>query len=166
MKSVRRSLIVALLVPILALQGCSTKWLAVAQADLPILANTAAQIAAMVDPAAQADIKEYAQEAATDFQLLQTVVNDYNTANAAGKLTAKQKVLTVLNEASTHLAAILAAAHVRNDVKSQHIAQAIQIAILTVNTIIALTGGTATASDRLPSPQELQAALQDLKAQA
>jgi len=145
----------------ISLVGCSTKWITVAQADLPILVNIATAISGLADPNQQAEIKEYANEVATDLALVKQLVDEYNSASSAGKLTAQQKITQTLTEVSSHLQSILAATHVKSDTKSQHITQAVNVAILTVNAIVALIGNSKVAVS-LPGPEQLQASLDGL----
>ena len=151
----------------LAFSGCSTKWVTVAEADLPILINIASSIVQLADPNLDKDIQEYGAEAQADFALLDSLIKAYNAAPAASKATTSARILQVLNEVSGHLAAIEAAAHVKNTTKAQHIAQAVQVAILTITSIIALMQNSKTVTAaQLPNPAQLQAVLDDLKAVA
>ena len=161
-----KSLSVAIIF-LLCVQGCSARWVDVALQDLPIIINLALQIAQMANPGADQDIKEYGQEAAADLQLVKELITEYNSGkdasgNPINKANTIAKMTQILTEVSSHLQNILAAAHVRNTVLDQHIAEAVNLAIVFTTTVTALVSGQKT-TQQLPSPIELQAALDVLQ---
>lgn len=159
-----KALLVVVLSMSLVSTGCSAKWVTVAQADLPLIVNLVTAVLQLANPGDQKNVVEYAAEAQTDLRLVQTLIDEYNKASGTAKLTTQQKIIQTLTEASNHLNAILQAAHVSNSVESQHIAAAVQLAILTVNTITALMANSKTASaSALPTPEDLQKVVADLQ---
>ena len=160
----KKTIAAAVLSVCLVLSGCSAKWVNVAEADLPILVNLVSSVVALADPSADKEIQEYAAEAGTDLQVIKSLVDEYNAAPSASKVTTQAKISTTLAEVSNHLNAILTAAHVKNTTKAQHIAEAVQVAILTVTSIAALVNNQKTVA-QLPTPQELQVAVNDLNTQ-
>jgi hypothetical protein len=157
-----KKIAVLLLAVAVTLSGCTSKWVDVALADLPVLVNLVGSVVALADPSADKEIQEYAAEAGTDLQVLKALIDEYNAAPAASKATTQAKISATLAEVSNHLNAILAAAHVKNTVKAQHIVAAVNVAILTVNTIAQLMTNSKTVA-QLPTPQQLQASVDDLK---
>jgi hypothetical protein len=147
----------------LVISGCSTKWIDVALADIPVLVNLVTSIIGLYnsDPQVGKEVQEYAAEAGSDLQILKALIDEYNSQPSSVRASTKARIAAVLTEISGHFNDILTAAHVHNTNSAQHIAQAVQVAILTVNTISALVTNQKTTA-RLVTPQELQAYVDDL----
>lgn len=151
--------------------GCSTQWISVALADLPVLTQMALNIATLVatlqadkqlDPAEAAAIQNISNEASKDLNLLQTLYNEYKTAPNANTI---QKIESVIGDINQNLPSLLQAAHISNPTLAARVTAGVNLILTTVTSFAALIPQTSTApaSQRtarrkadIPRPKDLR----------
>lgn len=164
-----------LLIPVLALAivcgACSTSWIQTAEQYVTVLTPVAGEVLQVlilsgvaVPQGTQSQIASYSQQATSDFNLVGTVLADYNSANA---MTSVQKINAALSDANHNLAAILNAAHVFNPQAQAKVQAAVTLATQVITQLEALlpssaapvsnaTLARAVKAGSLPSPGALQ----------
>jgi hypothetical protein len=153
--------------------GCSTQWIGIALADLPVLVQialnlgtivTTLQSGKQVTAADAAVIQNISAQASKDLNLLQALYNEYKANPSASAL---QKIQSAIAEISQNLPALLQAAHIADPVLSARVAAGVNLILTTVASFAALIPRTSA----LPAVQRVahhQAALpkaSDLKKQ-
>lgn len=124
------------------IEGCNTtQWISVVLADLPSALEV---IDAILTLLGQGQISPTAaNQIQTDLQLVQTLVQQYQSAPTDTLL---QKIDAALTDAQTNLQAILTAIHVYNTNLTVAIAASVGAAIIIVTSIQALIPAPAAAS--------------------
>jgi hypothetical protein len=162
----------------LILAGCSTSWINVALADLPVITEVAVNIASLVaaDPngsasgansAAAAEVQTIANQVKSDLALVQSLVSSYQSATAAQKPAVVQKISAALADVQTNLNAILTAVHVNDAALQATITAAVGVAVTTVASIESLLPASpapvsapatakASSGSRPPSAKQLK----------
>lgn len=168
-----KAVLVALLSLSLLATGCSSEWINVALADLPVLVQMALNIGTVVtalqsgqqlSAADAAAIQNISNEAGKDLNLLQTLYNDYKTnANAA----TLQKIQGVIADINTNLPALLQAAHINDAALSTRVTTAVNLILTTVNSFATLipASGAAAANPRVAKAKTSIPHAADLKKQ-
>lgn len=162
-------LAIALMVSMIT-TACSTQWISVALADLPVLTEMALNIASLVttlqtsqelNPAEAAAIQNLSAEAGRDLNLLQTLYNQYKANPDAATLQKIQNAIATINQ---NLPALLQAAHISNPALASRVTAAVNLILATVDSFAALIPNSAAASARaaahaklsIPSAKELK----------
>lgn len=163
--------------------GCSTSWIKVALADLPVITQVALNIASIVaaaqgkgqaSTAANTQIQFVANQVQSDLTLVENLINTYQSAPAATRAGIIGQISTALADAQSNLKSILTAIHVDNVALQSTITAAVAIAVSTLVSIQSLvpqsaptpasastsasakSAKVASASVRPPSPKELK----------
>jgi hypothetical protein len=119
--------------------GCSTQWVSVALADLPVLTQMALNLAALVatlqsgkqlSPAEALAIQNISAEASKDLTLLQSLYNAYKASPSADTL---QKIQSMIQETNRELPALLQAAHISDPALSARITAAVNLILTSVS---------------------------------
>jgi hypothetical protein len=162
-------LAVVLCVSMLA-TGCTSQWISVALADLPVLAQMALNIAGLVaslqsvrqlNPAEGAAIQNISAEAGKDLTLLQTLYNQYKANPNSSTL---QQIENVIGDINQNLPALLRSAHISDPALSSRIAAAVDLILTTVSSFAALIPHTAALTARTVAAQSAAVPrAQDLK---
>ncbi|HTZ96969.1 MAG TPA: hypothetical protein VMB18_11260 [Terriglobales bacterium] len=147
-----KAVLVALLSVSLLTTGCSSEWINIALADLPVLVQMALNIGTVVTTlqsgqqlsAADATaIQNISNQASKDLNLLQALYNDYKAnANAA----TLQKIQGVVADINTNLPALLQATHINDAALSTRVTTAVNLILATVNSFATLMPTTGVAS--------------------
>lgn len=135
--------------------ACSTAWIKIALADLPVLVQIAtsifgivgaAQGRGQVDPGVASQIQQTATQVQADLKLLQSLIDSYNAASATAKPALRDKIDAALTAIQGSLSSILSAAHINNPALQATIAASVGLAISTILAIQSLLPPPATAS--------------------
>jgi len=127
--------------------GCSTSWIKVALADLPVITQVALNIAGIVaaaqgkgqaTAAANTQIQFVANQVQSDLTLVENLVNTYQSAPAASRAGIVGQISTALADAQSNLKSILTAVHVDNAALQSTITAAVAIAVSTLVSIQSL----------------------------
>lgn len=140
----------------LVLSGCAVKaeWIKVALDDLPTIIQIitsvigmvgAAQGKGQVDTAMVSQMQVISSQVQADIQLVQKLVNDYQTADAITKPGILNKIDSSLSMVQTNLSALLAAFHVNNAALQTTIASSLGLAITTILAIQSLLPASSSA---------------------
>jgi len=138
----------------LAFAGCSTSWIKIALADLPVITQVALNIAGIVaaaqgkgqtGAATATQIQNIANQVQSDLTLTQNLINTYQSAPAAGRAGVLAQISTALADAQSNLKSILVAVHVQNAALQSTIAAAVGIAVSTLASIETLIPQPAPA---------------------
>jgi hypothetical protein len=170
----KAALVVLLAISLLA-TGCTSQWISVALADLPVLLQMALNIGSLVTTlqsgqqlsASEAQsIQNISAEASKDLNLLQTLYNQYQANPTASAL---QKIQSTVADINQNLPALLQAAHIGDPVLAARVAAAVNLILATTTSFAALipqasgmpTGriaGAAPAGKKkaIPQPQDLK----------
>jgi hypothetical protein len=169
MNSMSRIVLAAVLSISLVATGCSTQWISVALADLPVLTQMALNIASLAatlqsgkqltSAEAQA-IQNISAEANQDLSLLQSLYNSYKTTPSADTL---QKIGNLSQSANQNLPALLQAAHIRDAALSARITAAVNLILSSVGSFASLIPHTASATPRAARPNVAVFQPKDLK---
>ena len=149
--------------------GCSARWISVALADLPVLAQMALNIASLatalqsgqqMNPAEAAAIQNVSAEAGRDLSLLQSLYDQYKANPDAGTL---QKIQDEIGAINQNLPALLQTARISNPALTGRVTAAVNLILATVNSFAALIPQSAAAARRaerrqvnIPSAKELK----------
>lgn len=161
-----KSLLALVLCFVMATTGCTSAWIKVALADLPVLVQMALNIATLVStatgnpPSDIATIQAISTQANTDLSLLQTLYDAYQASPNATNL---QKIQDAINTANQNLPALLAAAHIENATLSARVTAAVGLILETVNAFAALIPQPVSPATKVkatipvPTPPQLKA---------
>jgi len=127
----------------LAATGCSSQWISVALADLPVLVQMALNIATFTETAQgktisaadQATIQGISSEASKDLNLLQTLYNEYKANPSDATL---QKINVAIGVVQQNLPALLQAAHISDAALAQQVTAGVNLILTTVESFAAL----------------------------
>jgi hypothetical protein len=149
--------------------GCSARWISVALADLPVLAQMALNIASLatalqsgqqMNPAEAAAIQNVSAEAGRDLSLLQSLYDQYKANPDAGTL---QKIQDEIGAINQNLPALLQTARISNPALSGRVTAAVNLILATVDSFAALIPQKTATSRRvgarqvnIPSAKELK----------
>jgi hypothetical protein len=148
----RTILAIALSISLIA-TGCSTQWISVALADLPVLIQMALNIGTIVTTLQSgqqigateaAAIQNISAQASKDLNLLATLYNEYKANPSASAL---QKIQGVIADIEQNLPALLQAAHINNPVLSARLTAGVNLILTTVASFAALMPQTAALSE-------------------
>ena len=123
--------------------GCSSQWISVALADLPVLAQIALNIGTMVStfqsekplsPETVA-IQSISAEAGRDLNLLQALYNDYKASPNADTI---QKIDSMVTQISRDLPALLQAAHIGDPMLAARVTAGVNLIVTTVSSFATL----------------------------
>ena len=129
--------------------GCSSQWISIALADLPVLTQMALNIGTIistlqsgkqVSSADAAAIQNISAQASKDLNLLEALYNEYK---ANPSTNAMQKIQSVIADINLNLPALLQAAHIGDPVLSARIAAAVNLILTTVASFAALIPQTS-----------------------
>ncbi len=132
--------------------GCSSQWISVALADLPVLAQMALNIGTLVttlqsgkqlSPEETSAVQNISAEAGRDLNLLQSLYNDYKSRPNADMI---QKIDAAIAHISQSLPVLLHAAHISDPVLASRVAAGVNLIMATVTSFAALVPHAATAS--------------------
>jgi hypothetical protein len=170
--SLFKTLLAVLLSASMLATGCSTDWVKVALADLPILTQMALNIGTVVtslqsgqqlSPAEAAAIQNISAQASKDLNLLQALYNDYQQNPNAGTM---QEIQTAITDLNQNLPALLQATHISNPAISSRIAAAVNLILATVNSFALLMPKTSMqVSAQISRPKTALPHATDLKKQ-
>lgn len=136
----------------LAGMGCSSQWISVALADLPVLAQMALNIGTIVttmqsgkqlSPEETGAVQNISAEAGRDLNLLQSLYNEYKSSPNAATI---QKIDAAIAHISQGLPALLQAAHISDPMLASRVAAGVNLIVATVTSLAALVPHVATAS--------------------
>lgn len=139
--------LVGLLAVAMVVSGCSTSWISVAVADLPVLVQiatsvlgivAAAQGKGAVDPAMAAQVQSVGAEVQKDLQQLQALVDSYKAAPAASQAAILADIEKALGAVQAQLSGILSAFHVKDQALQAAVAGSVALALTTVLAIQSL----------------------------
>src|ERR1700690_261163 len=142
--------------------GCSTQWISIALADLPVLTQMALNIGTIVttlqsgkqiSSADATAIQNISAQASKDLNLLAALYNEYNANPSA---TALQKIQSVIADINQNLPALFQAAHIGDPVLSARIGAAVNLILTTVASFAALmpqTSAKLTAHQQVAIPK-------------
>lgn len=170
---IAKASVAAVLSLALILAGCSTSWINAALADLPVITQVALNIVSIVaaaqkaepngssgaNSAAVAEVQDIAAQVKSDLTLVQSLINEYQSAAAAQKPALVQKISVVLAAVQANLSAILAAVHIKDPALQTTISSAVGLAVATVASIASLLPaptGTVRASNAVKPPSARQ----------
>ncbi len=151
-KSKATAAIVLLLALSLAGVACSSQWISIALADLPVLAQMALNIGTLVatlqsgkqlSPAETTAIQNISAEAGRDLSLLQALYNEYKASPSGDTI---QKIDAAIARTSQELPALLQAAHISDPMLATRVAAGVNLIVTTVNSFAALVPHAVTAS--------------------
>jgi len=134
----------AILGLVLATTACSSQWISVALADLPVLTQMALNIGTLVTtmdsgspitPAETAGIQAISNEASKDLNLLQSLYNDYKTNPNATTL---QKINDAITSINQNLPAVLQAAHIGDPTLLARVSAGVNLILTTIESFAAL----------------------------
>jgi len=161
----KMALAIVLSVSLLA-TGCSSQWISVALADLPVLTSMALNIGTLIttlesgkqiSSAEASAIQNISAQASRDLNLLAALYNDYKANPSANTI---QKIESAINDINQNLPSLLQAAHISDPVLSARVAAGINLILTTVAsfaTLIPQTPGMMTAQKHagrnMPIPQ-------------
>jgi len=165
-------LVIALSISLLA-TACSTQWISIALADLPVLTQMALNIGTIISTlqsgqqissADAAAIQNISSQASKDLNLLQALYNDYNSSPSTSGL---QKIQSVIADINQSLPAILQAAHIGDPVLSTRVAAGVNLILSTVASFAALIPQTSArpTAQRMAHPKLAVPKASDLKKQ-
>jgi hypothetical protein len=155
-----KTIVAALLAVLLFATGCSSQWISVALADLPVLVQMALNIGAVVttlqsgQQLSAADtqaIQNISNEASKDLNLLQALYSDYQSSASTVTI---QKIQAVIADVNTNLPALLQAAHISNVSLSVRITAAVNLILATVNSFASLIPSTGPPTMRAQVTQK------------
>lgn len=175
MKSYSRpkTVLIVLLAAAMLTTGCSSQWISVALADLPVLLQMALNIGNLVstlDSGQQLSASDATQmqnisaEATRDLNLLQTLYKEYKAAPNAATV---QKIQSAIADTDQNLPAVLAAAHISDPALSVQLTAAVNLILGTVNSFAALipaqqnpqtTRAAVQRAQSIPKPADLKRA--------
>jgi hypothetical protein len=167
----RKCVLTVALVVSLITTGCSTQWISVALADLPVLTQMALNIASLVaalqtgeqlNPAEAAAIQNLSSEASRDLNLLQTLYNEYKANPDAATL---QKIENTINAINQNLPALLQTAHMSDATLAGRVTVAVNLILATVNSFAALIPQKGVATRRMEARQVSIPTAKELKRQ-
>jgi hypothetical protein len=173
MKCKCKPLLALVLAIAIATVGCSAQWISVALEDLPVLTQTALNIATLVSTLASgqqastadvAVIQNISAQASRDLNLMQTLYNEYKSNPS---LTTLQKIQNVVADLNQNLPTRLQAAHISNATLAARVTAAVNLILTTVNSFASLIPQPAPATPPTAS-QKLKTSLphaSDLKTQ-
>lgn len=150
----------------LIVAGCSTSWISIALADLPVISQVAVDIAEIVaaaqgsgqvSPVVTNEVEAISAQVKNDLTLIQSLVKDYQAQPSA---TTVQKINAALADMQTNLNAILSAVHVNDAALQATIVAAVGVAVTTIASIESLlptSGVRANNPVKPPSAKELKA---------
>ncbi len=137
---------------VLATTACSSQWISVALADLPVLTQMALNIGTLVTTmdsgkpitaAETAGIQAISNEASKDLNLLQSLYNDYKANPNATKL---QKINDAITSINQNLPAVLQAAHIADPTLLARVSAGVNLILTTVESFAALMPQTQIQS--------------------
>jgi hypothetical protein len=129
--------------------GCSTQWISIALADLPVLTQMALNIGTIVttlqsgkqiSSADATAIQNISAQASKDLNLLAALYNEYKANPSASAL---QKIQSVIADINQNLPALFQAAHIGDPVLSARIGAAVNLILTTVASFAALMPQTS-----------------------
>jgi len=134
--------------------GCSTSWIKIALADLPVITQVALNIASIVaaaqgkgqaTTAANTQIQFVANQVQSDLTLVENLISTYQSAPGASRSGIVGQISTALADAQSNLKSILTAVHVDNAALQATITAAVAIAVSTLASIQSLVPQTSPA---------------------
>ena len=159
----------------LATTGCSSQWISVALADLPVLVQMALNIATftetaqgkVISAADQAAIQGISSEASKDLKLLQTLYNEYKANPSDAGL---QKINAAIGVVRQNLPELLQAAHISDPALAQQVTAGVNLILTTVESFTELIPSSPSSTSKavnvhaqkvskasaVPSPAELK----------
>ncbi len=136
--------IVLILSLFLSGMGCSSQWISVALADLPVLTQMALNIGTLVatlqsgkqlSSAETSAVQNISGEAGRDLNLLQSLYNEYKSSPNADTI---KKIDAAIAHISQDLPAMLQAAHISDPVLASRVAAGVNLIVATVTSFAAL----------------------------
>ncbi len=152
MKTKKTNGVLALTLAIsLAATGCSSQWISVALADLPVLVQMALNIATftetaqgkVISAADQAAIQNISSEASKDLNLLQQLYDEYKANPSDATL---QKITAAIGVVQQNLPALLQAAHISDAALAQQVAAGVNLILTTVESFAELIPSSSSSS--------------------
>ncbi len=146
-----KSLLAAVLAVSLAATGCSSQWISVALADLPVLVQMSLNIATfaetaqgrVINAADEAAIQNISSEASKDLNLLQSLYHEYKASPSDAGL---QKINAAIVVIQQNLPALLQAAQIGDAALSQQVTAGVNLILTTVESFAALMPQSSQSS--------------------
>ena len=158
-----------LIIPVaaLALAACSASWIQTTEQYISILVPAIEDVIGVLQLAgvkgasttAMDTVSHYAQQATTDLKNINTLLSQYNAANAA---TTVQRIGAAANDARQNLILILPELHITDPNTVSKVTAAVNLSVNTISQMEALlpaapsTTPTLAQAEKLPSPDQLQ----------
>jgi len=170
LRSKLKFLLALVLALLTATIGCTPQWINVAVQDLPVLTQTALNIATLMSTLASgkqastadvAAIQNISAQASRDLNLRKRFTT--NTRPIRHNTTL-QKIQNVIADVSQNLPSLLQAAHISNPTLSARVTAAVNLIVSTVNSVASLMPQSSAATSRKLHTQPLLHA-KDLKKQ-
>lgn len=142
--------------------GCDTSWIAVAEKDIPVIANIVSSLAGvaltasgngLLTPAVQAIIQAATAAAQTGLTTLQQIITD-NAKNPNASVI--QKIETTIADIGVNLSSILSNFNVKDSALLQTISAGIALALATLSSIQLLIPVTAVTPGPLSAKKASQ----------
>jgi len=155
MRHIAKGALSIVLAATLVIAGCSTSWINIALADLPVITQVALNIASIVAQSGVADsqtatqIQSVSNEVKADLTLVQSLIESYQSSPATQRATILAQINTALSSAQGNFQAILAAAHVKDPALQATITGAVSIALSTlvaIQSLVPAPSGAVKAS--------------------
>jgi len=146
-----KGLLAAVLAVSLAATGCSSQWISVALADLPVLVQMSLNIATLAETAQgrvistadEAAIQSISSEASKDLNLLQSLYSEYKASPSDAGL---QKINAAIVVIQQNLSALLQAAQIGDPALSQQVTAGVNLILTTVESFAALMPQSSQSS--------------------
>ena len=146
-----KGLLAAVLAVSLAATGCSSQWISVALADLPVLVQMSLNIATLAETAQgrvistadEAAIQSISSEASKDLNLLQSLYSEYKASPSDAGL---QKINAAIVVIQQNLPALLQAAHIGDAALSQQVTAGVNLILTTVESFAMLMPQSSQAA--------------------
>jgi len=146
--------------------GCSSQWISVALADLPVLTAMTLNIGTLIttlesgkqlSSAEATAIQNISAQASRDLNLLAALYNDYK---ANPNVNTIQKIKSVITDINQNLPSLLQSAHINDPILSARVTAGVNLILTTVASFAALIPQTPTmptaqkrTGQNLPVPQ-------------
>jgi hypothetical protein len=147
--------------------ACNTSWIQTAEQYIQVLTPAIEDVVGILALAGVKgvsstqinQVSSYASQATTDLQDIDTLLQQYNSADAA---TTAQKITAAANDAKANLNLILPALHITDPTTVSKVDSAVSLAVDTITQLVALipaspsTTPTLNLAAKAPTPSQLQ----------
>jgi hypothetical protein len=162
----KKLLIMPVMAVVIVAAACSTSWISTAEQYISIIVPAVEDVIGVLELAgvkgvsttAMSTVSEYAQQATTDLESINTLLAQYTAANATTTL---QQINTAANDAKNNLNLVLPALHITDAATVTKVTAAVNLAVNTIAQLEALLPATSTTPTlphlaKPPKPSDLQ----------